>query len=62
MSEADFTAHCTAELEKLIAREGADTIAAFIGEPVLGTGGIVPPPAGYWAGDPGRARAATTSC
>ena len=33
----------------MIAREGADTIAAFIGEPVLGTGGIVPPPEGYWA-------------
>jgi L-2,4-diaminobutyrate transaminase len=33
----------------MIEREGADTIAAFIGEPVLGTGGIVPPPAGYWA-------------
>jgi L-2,4-diaminobutyrate transaminase len=49
MSEADFVAHCVSELEKLIAREGADTIAAFIGEPVLGTGGIVPPPAGYWA-------------
>ena len=48
MSEADFTAHLVAELEALIAREGADTIAAFIGEPVLGTGGIVPPPAGYW--------------
>ncbi|MCO5160238.1 MAG: aspartate aminotransferase family protein [Mesorhizobium sp.] len=48
MSEADFVAHCVDELEKLIAREGADTIAAFIGEPVLGTGGIVPPPAGYW--------------
>lgn len=48
MSEADFTAYCADELEKLIAREGADTIAAFIGEPVLGTGGIVPPPAGYW--------------
>ena len=48
MSEADFVAHCAGELEKLIAREGADTIAAFIGEPVLGTGGIVPPPAGYW--------------
>lgn len=47
-SEAEFTAHCAAELEALIAREGADTIAAFIGEPVLGTGGIVPPPAGYW--------------
>ncbi len=50
MSEADFTAHLIAELEALIAREGADTIAAFIGEPVLGTGGIVPPPAGYWQG------------
>ncbi|MCA0273183.1 MAG: aspartate aminotransferase family protein [Proteobacteria bacterium] len=47
-TEAEFTAHCVAELEALIEREGADTIAAFIGEPVLGTGGIVPPPAGYW--------------
>ncbi|GAA6188650.1 aspartate aminotransferase family protein [Litorivita sp. NS0012-18] len=49
MSEAQFTAHLVAQLEALIAREGADTIAAFIGEPVLGTGGIVPPPEGYWA-------------
>lgn len=49
MSEADFTAYCVAELEALIASEGAETIAAFIGEPVLGTGGIVPPPEGYWA-------------
>ena len=48
MTEAEFTAHCVAELEALIDREGADTIAAFIGEPVLGTGGIVPPPEGYW--------------
>ncbi len=48
-TEAEFVAHCVAELEALIAREGADTIAAFIGEPVLGTGGIVPPPEGYWA-------------
>ncbi|MBV1865310.1 MAG: aspartate aminotransferase family protein [Rhodobacteraceae bacterium] len=47
-SEEQFTAHCVAALEQMIAREGADTIAAFIGEPVLGTGGIVPPPAGYW--------------
>ncbi|MDP5306116.1 aspartate aminotransferase family protein [Paracoccus spongiarum] len=49
MSEADFVAHCVARLEDLIETEGADTIAAFIGEPVLGTGGIVPPPPGYWA-------------
>ena len=48
-TEEQFVAHCVAELEGLIEREGADTIAAFIGEPVLGTGGIVPPPAGYWA-------------
>ncbi len=47
-SEAEFVAYCVADLEALIEREGADTIAAFIGEPALGTGGIVPPPAGYW--------------
>ena len=49
MNETAFVAHCVAELEAMIEREGADTIAAFIGEPILGTGGIVPPPTGYWA-------------
>lgn len=48
MSEADFVAHCVSALEQMIETEGAGTIAAFIGEPVLGTGGIVPPPEGYW--------------
>jgi len=48
MSEADFVAYCAADLEEMIAREGADTIAAFVGEPALGTGGLVPPPTGYW--------------
>ncbi len=48
LSEAGFVAECIADLEALIAREGAETIAAFIAEPVLGTGGIVPPPEGYW--------------
>ncbi|OAN77050.1 hypothetical protein A8B82_13735 [Sulfitobacter sp. EhC04] len=47
-TEAEFVAHCVADLEAIIDREGADTVAGFIGEPVLGTGGIVPPPAGYW--------------
>ena len=47
-SEGQFVQHCVDKLEEMIEREGADTIAAFIGEPVLGTGGIVPPPAGYW--------------
>jgi L-2,4-diaminobutyrate transaminase len=48
LSPEAFTAHCAAELEALIRHEGADTIAAFIGEPMLATGGIVPPPPGYW--------------
>ena len=48
MSEEEFSTYCAGKLEELILAEGPDTIAAFIGEPVLGTGGIVPPPAGYW--------------
>jgi len=48
MSEEAFSQCCAQKLEALILAEGPDTIAAFIGEPVLGTGGIVPPPAGYW--------------
>ena len=48
MDEQQFVEHCVNELEQLIHREGADTIAAFIGEPALGTGGLVPPPLGYW--------------
>jgi L-2,4-diaminobutyrate transaminase len=48
-TEEQFVAQCVKVLEDQIEREGADTIAAFIGEPFLGTGGIVPPPAGYWA-------------
>jgi 4-aminobutyrate--pyruvate transaminase len=47
-SEDAFTARLGQELESLIAREGADTIAAFIGEPVMGAGGVIPPPRGYW--------------
>ncbi|NKX43236.1 aspartate aminotransferase family protein [Roseicyclus persicicus] len=48
-TEEQFSAQCAADLEALIEAEGADTIAAFIAEPMLGTGGIVPPPKGYWA-------------
>jgi putrescine aminotransferase len=36
------------ELEQSIAEHGADRIAAFVGEPVMGVGGMIPPPAGYW--------------
>jgi len=47
-SEAAFSQQCAADLDALIEREGPGTVAAFIGEPMLGSGGIVPPPAGYW--------------
>jgi putrescine aminotransferase len=36
------------ELERTIASIGADRIAAFVGEPVMGVGGMIPPPDGYW--------------
>lgn len=47
-TEDSFSRRRAAELEKLIVREGPETIGAFIAEPVLGTGGITPPPEGYW--------------
>jgi len=47
-TEADFTARLGRELEDVIAREGAGTIAGFVAEPVLGAGGAIPPPEGYF--------------
>jgi len=47
-SEADFTARLAQELEDCIAREGADTIAGFFAEPVMGAGGVIPPSEGYF--------------
>lgn len=47
-SEAEFTARLGAELEDMISREGADTIAGFVAEPVMGAGGVIPPPDGYF--------------
>jgi putrescine---pyruvate transaminase len=35
------------ELERILAAHG-DRVGAFIGEPVIGAGGVVPPPDGYW--------------
>jgi adenosylmethionine-8-amino-7-oxononanoate aminotransferase len=46
--EAAFVARLAAELEEVIAREGADTIAGFFAEPVQGAGGVIPPAEGYF--------------
>ena len=48
MNEREFSQHLAKELETLIEREGADTIAAFFAEPVMGAGGLIAPPEGYW--------------
>ncbi|MGE0486941.1 MAG: aminotransferase [Gammaproteobacteria bacterium] len=47
-SEADFATRLADNLEQLIQREGPETIAAFIAEPVMGAGGVVTPPATYF--------------
>jgi L-2,4-diaminobutyrate transaminase len=49
-SEEAFGKRMVAEVEALVAREGADTVAAFIAEPVMGTGGVLLPPKGYFEG------------
>ena len=47
-SEEAFADRLAAELEAKILEEGPDTVAAFIGEPLIGAGGVLPPPATYW--------------
>ncbi|WP_205908172.1 aminotransferase [Rhizobium wuzhouense] len=47
-TEEGYTNRLIADLEDMIAREGADTIAAFIAEPIMGTGGVFLPPTGYF--------------
>jgi 4-aminobutyrate--pyruvate transaminase len=47
-SEEAFATRRAEELDALIQKEGPDTIAAFFGEPVMGAGGVIVPPATYW--------------
>lgn len=47
-SEEQFSTRLTDELEQMILAEGPETVAAFWGEPVMGAGGVVVPPQGYW--------------
>jgi putrescine aminotransferase len=48
MTPEDYGKKVALELEDYIEQVGADSIAAFIAEPVLGAGGMVIPPPGYW--------------
>jgi 4-aminobutyrate--pyruvate transaminase len=47
-SEAEFVARMADELEQLILAEDPNTVGGFFAEPVMGTGGVVVAPAGYF--------------
>ena len=48
-TQEQFVDRLARELEDTILREGPDTVAAFIAEPVQAAGGVLIPPAGYFA-------------
>ncbi|MCC7021452.1 MAG: aspartate aminotransferase family protein [Thermomicrobiales bacterium] len=48
LSEDEFVAKLADELEETIIGLGADTVAAFIAEPIMGTGGVIVPPDDYF--------------
>ena len=47
-TEDEFSTRLAKNLEDLIIKEDPDTVAAFIAEPIMGAGGVVIPPAGYF--------------
>jgi len=47
-TESEFTTRLAGNLDAMIQREGPDTIAAFIAEPVMGAAGVLIPPADYF--------------
>ena len=47
-TEEQFATRCADELEQLILAEGPDTVAAMWAEPVMGAGGVIVPPVGYY--------------
>jgi len=47
-SERDFAMRCAKAVENKILELGPENVAAFAGEPVMGAGGLMLPPEGYW--------------
>ncbi|GKX33866.1 MAG: putative aminotransferase y4uB [Rhizobiaceae bacterium MnEN-MB40S] len=47
-TEEAYSAWLAEELDQMITSEGEDTVAGFVAEPVMGTGGVLPPPRGYF--------------
>jgi putrescine aminotransferase len=48
LSPEDFGLEAARALEKKIEELGVDQVAAFIGEPIQGAGGVIVPPDTYW--------------
>ena len=47
-SPEEFASRCADDLERMIVAENPDTVAAFFAEPVMGAGGVIVPPPGYF--------------
>jgi 4-aminobutyrate---pyruvate transaminase len=47
-TEEEFASRLADELDELIIRQGPNTVAAFIAEPVMGAGGVIVPPPTYF--------------